>query len=83
MTFISESQTEINVAEQDLRKAKDTRQDIERKLRVIEEERSSLEKVIEVEILGNRKLTGLQISGRNEKLFFLFLNQNIWSLEKT
>ena len=47
MTSISESQTEINVAEQDLRKAKDTRQDIERKLRVIEEERSSLEKVIE------------------------------------
>ena len=41
----SESQTEINVAEQDLRKAKDTKQDIERKLRVVEEERSSLEKV--------------------------------------
>ena len=57
MSFISESQTEINVAEQDLRKAKDTRQDIERKLRVIEEERSSLEKVIEVEFLGYRKLT--------------------------
>ena len=57
MSFVLESQTEINVAEQDLRKAKDTRQDIERKLRVIEEERSSLEKVIEVEFLDNRKLT--------------------------
>ena len=44
--FIPESQTEINVAEQDLRKAKDTKTDIERKLRVVEEERSSLERVM-------------------------------------
>lgn len=44
---VAESQTEVNVAEQDLRKAKESKQDIERKLRVIEEERASLEKELQ------------------------------------
>lgn len=46
-TFSSESQSEISIAEQDLRKAREAKQDIEKKMKLIEEEKSSLERELQ------------------------------------
>lgn len=45
LLFSSESQTEISEVEQDLKRAQDLKIDVERKLRLIEEEKQALEKV--------------------------------------
>lgn len=45
LSFSSESQTEISEVEQDLKRAQDLKIDVERKLRLIEEEKQALEKV--------------------------------------
>ncbi|XP_052270982.1 serine/threonine-protein kinase MRCK alpha-like isoform X3 [Dreissena polymorpha] len=44
---VAESQSEITIAEQDLRKAKEAKADIERKLKLIEDEKAALEKEIQ------------------------------------
>ena len=44
-TYIIESQTEISAIEQELKRAQDNKQEIERKIKLIEEEKTALEKV--------------------------------------
>ena len=44
-TYIIESQTEISAIEQELKRAQDSKQEIERKIKLIEEEKTALEKV--------------------------------------
>ena len=44
---VLESQSEISIAEQDLRKARDAKQDFEKKMKVLEEEKVSLEREIQ------------------------------------
>lgn len=43
IVIISDSQTEISVADQDLRKAREVKQDIDRKVKLVEEEKTTLE----------------------------------------
>lgn len=43
--FLPESQTEISEVEQDLKRAQDQKIEVERKLRLIDEEKQALEKV--------------------------------------
>ncbi|XP_060574804.1 serine/threonine-protein kinase MRCK alpha-like isoform X2 [Ruditapes philippinarum] len=44
---VADSQSEISIAEQDLRKARETKQDIERKMKIVEEEKTGLEREIQ------------------------------------
>lgn len=44
---IVESQSEISIAEQDLRKARELKVDIERKMKIVEEEKTALEREIQ------------------------------------
>lgn len=44
--LFTESQTEISAIEQELKRAQDNKQEIERKIKLIEEEKNALEKVI-------------------------------------
>ncbi|XP_053397279.1 serine/threonine-protein kinase MRCK alpha-like isoform X2 [Mercenaria mercenaria] len=44
---VADSQSEISIAEQDLRKAREAKQDIERKMKLIDEEKTTLEREIQ------------------------------------